>query len=404
MVDFLRRVNKYCLFLLIFSATFEYWNPFHVSDSLSVARITTIIYFISSIPFLRQNLIYFKVKRYIIPLLLFILAGIVSSSLNDKYVIHFSEVINSRVIQLILLMILIISHVSTDKKVLRGSLISFVVSMCTLASLNLFFGVGENFMHNRHFIFGENPNLTGMKASLAILVITANLINKKYSIWRLIFSCLLALPIINLLIVSGSRGALLSLLVGLIVMMVLLKISWLKKVILFFIGVCFSIYLVAFILEHNKDFGQRIENSIAKGETAGRIHLWESAYRMIEDNYFLGVGSSGLMPEMQRYSGKRNTVPHNIFLEVWLTSGFLGFFFFMVFLFRLWGSLYKEYKLTGNVLNLIIFLVILFNMSKSGGSIGFIFAWIFFGLLIASTLINKRENQKYLNENISNIQ
>ena len=124
---------------------------------------------------------------------------------------------------------------------------------------------------------------------------------------------------------------------------------------------------------------------------------------MIEDNYFLGVGNSGLMPEMQKYSGIY-TVPHNIFMEVWLTSGFLGFFFFMVFILRLLKGLYKEYQHTRNVLNLIIFLVILFNMSKSGGSIGFVFAWIFFGLLIASTLINKHKNQKYLNENTSSIQ
>ncbi len=403
MKESLKNINNYCLYLLVFSASFEAWDPFNIASSFSVTRMVTIVYFISYVPFLRIYLKLEGFKRYLAPLVLFILAGIVSSSLNDKYVTNLSEIFNSRLIQLVLLMILIICHVSTDKKILRASLKAFVLSMCVLASLNLFFGAGEQMIGNRHFIFGESPNLTGMKATLAILVITANLIERKSSLWYIILSGLLMLPIINLLMVSGSRGALLSLLIGLFVMMVLINIGWLKKTILFFIATCLSIYLVAFILEHDRDFGQRIENSITKGETAGRSHLWESAYRMIEDNYFLGVGNSGLMPEMQKYSGKY-TVPHNIFMEVWLTSGILGFFFFMIFISRLWISLYKEYRHTKNVLNLIIFLVILFNMSKSGGSIGFIFAWIFFALLIASTLINKRKNQKYFNESISSIQ
>lgn len=403
MNESLKNINNYCLYLLVFAASFEAWDPFNIASSFSIARMVTILYFISSLPFLRQNLNFFKLKRYVFPLVMFILASIVSSSLNDQHVNQFSDIFNSRLIQLVILMVFIVGHVSTDKRIFKGVLTAYVFSLFLMASLNLFLGVGENWKAGRLFIFGENPNLTGMKASLAILIVTAYLINDRFSVKKLIGGAVLALPIFNLLIISGSRGALLSMFLGVLVMFALIKVNWAKKMISIFAGVLLSVYLLVYIMQHNEDFGKRLESSFTSGETGGRSHLWKSALMAIEDNFFLGVGNSGLMPEMQRYSGIRNTVPHNIFLEVWLTSGFLGFFFFMVFISRLFKSLYKEYQYTGNVLNLIIFLVILFNMAKSGGSIGFIFAWIFFAFLIASTIINEPIDQKYINENISSI-
>ncbi len=405
MIEFLKKVNKYCLYLLVFSATFEYWDPFHIAQSFSITRMTTIVYFLSSIPFFRGHLNFQNLKRYIWPLLFFILAGIVSSALNDIYVQDFSDVVNTRLLQLVILMILIAGHVSADKTVLKGALGTYVLSLFMMSTLNLLFGVGEIFSAGRLYIFGENPNLTGMKATVAILIIVANLIDKGFSVKRFVLSIILVLPILNLLVLTGSRGGLLSLFAGVLIMMLLIKVGFIKKMMLLFIGFCLSAYLFSYILLNDQEFGKRIESSISKGETGGRTHLWVSAYQIIEDNALFGVSTAGLMPMMRKYSGKY-TQPHNVFLYVWLTSGVVGFFFFMVFIFRLIKSLYKEFKHTRNVLNLIIFVVILLNMSKSGGSIGFIFAWIFWALLIASILINEnnRPKQERLNEDISSIQ
>jgi O-antigen ligase len=394
MTKFLHRINNSCLYLLVFSATFEYWDPFKLSQVFSVAKMATIVYFISAVPFFRNHLNFNSLKRFFYPLVLYILAGIVSTSFNDQYVINIGDIFNLRIIQLIFLMFLIAGHVSSDKRILDTTLDAYVLSLFLMGLLN-FFGIGDQFVHGRLYIFGENPNLTGMKTSLAFLIVTAKLIRNGFSIKRMIYSIILVIPILNLLILSGSRGGLLSLVAGVFVMMLLLKISWIKKVFLFLMGFVFSIYLFSYILLNDPTFGKRIESSIQKGETAGRGHLWESAYRILEDNFFLGVGASGLLPVMQKYSG-RAIEPHNLFLEVWLTSGFLGFVFFLVFLLRLSKSLYIDYRTTKNVLFLIIFVVIIFNMSKSGGSIGFIFAWIFFALLIGSILINKNMNLKNL--------
>ena len=92
---------------------------------------------------------------------------------------------------------------------------------------------------------------------------------------------------------------------------------------------------------------------------------------------------------MQFYSGKY-IEPHNIFLYVWITAGLFGFIFFMIFVIRIISSLLSEYIQSRKILNLSIFLVILINISKSGGSIGFIMIWIFFAYFIASTFLNKK--------------
>ncbi|RKR07172.1 O-antigen ligase [Maribacter vaceletii] len=398
MIDTLKKINNIFLYILVFSTTFEYWDPFHMASTISIAYISTILYFFSSIPFLKTNINLLKLKRFIWPLILFVIAGVISTSFNPKYVSGISDLINLRVVQLIILMVLIAGHVSSNKKVLKNVLWVYVFSILTISILNPIFGIGDIHKHGRLFIFGENPNLTGMKSCIAFLIVTANLVNQKFKLSKIIYSVLIGLPILNLLILSGSRGGLLSLVVGLFIMAILVKVNIIKKGMFFIVGFCFSIYLFNYIISNDQDFSKRITLSINKGDTAGRGHLWVSAYQIIEDNFIFGVGTPGLLPEMRKYSGTA-IEPHNVFLYVLVTTGIMGFVFFMTFILRLISSLFKEFKQTKNALNMVIFMVIIMNMSKSGGSIGIIFVWIFFALLIGSIIVT---NENKINCNIIN--
>ena len=84
-----------------------------------------------------------------------------------------------------------------------------------------------------------------------------------------------------------------------------------------------------------------------------------------------------MLPEMYKYSGIYNG-PHNVYLYVLVTTGILGFVFYMTFIIRLGKKLYTDFKQTGMILYLTIFLVVLFNMFKAGGGINKIVFWFFF--------------------------
>ncbi|NHF61084.1 hypothetical protein FK220_017160 [Flavobacteriaceae bacterium TP-CH-4] len=379
----MKKLNDFLLYLLIFSATFEYWDPFGIAGTITIARMVTVLYVMSSLPFFKQYLRFRFLKQYVVPLFFLVLAGIFSTIVNDIYVLDLIEIFNTRFIQLALLMVLITAHTVTNKTVLQNALKVYVLSLLITALL-LMAGVGITYHSGRLFLFGENANLTGFKSVLAILIVIGGVAGQKVSLKKWVLSILLILPLLMLLIASASRGALLSLFLGLFFMLVLLKVKVVKKIVLIAVGLFFSIYFINYIMVNDRDFAKRIESTIKNAETGGRTKLWESAERVIQDNFIFGVGHSGVNPAMLKY-GQKAELPHNIFLEIWLTSGILGVFFFSLFLWRIAKKLWDRYRQTGQVLGLVLFLVILANLSKSGGAIGIIFAWIFFALLIAST-------------------
>ena len=206
------------------------------------------------------------------------------------------------------------------------------------------------------------------------------------------------MPILNLLISTNSRGGLLTFFIGVFLIILLKKTNWFSKIGLLLLGLGFSTYLFIYIMDNDKDFKARIETTVNKGDTAGRTHLWDSAYRIIEDNMMFGVGNSGLLPSMKIYSGTY-TEPHNVLLEVWLIYGFIGFIAFLLFLFRIIKQLLIVYKIKGEFIQLVLFFVVLLNMLKSGGAMTLIFAWIFFAIFISSIYY---ENNANLDLNVKN--
>lgn len=390
-MNFLIKVNRVCLYIFIFSACFEYWDPFGFADTISIAKIGTIPYFISSLPFIKKYLTLSFISRYLFPLIIFIVAGIMATVFNDQYANSIGDVINIRLLQLVFVMTLICAHISLDNKVLKGILNVYLAGMFIMSSMYMFFGIGEQYIGGRLFLFGENANQTGMKTALALLLLIYGFINRENSFKKKTFYLILTIPILYLLIESGSRGALFSLLIGIFIVVLLGKMQAIKKIGLVLLSTIFSIGLFSFIYTNDVDFRNRIENSIEKGDTSGRTKLWEAAYRIVEDNVIFGVGYPGMMPAMKIYSGI-NQQPHNLFLELWLTSGIVGLIFFMIFLYRLGIDLIFSTKSYGHALYLAFFIVVLANMVKSGGSVGLIFAWIFFGILIGSIVVDKKDS------------
>lgn len=391
MIQLLRNINKYCLFVLVFSITFENWDPFKLVGTISVTYMASVLYILSWIPFLKTDFNPLPLKKYILPLVLFTMVGIFATALNSGYALSIQDVIVKRMVLLIILMFLIASHLYNDKTLVLQLLPVYVYSVVLMYVLFLL-GMGTKFAGGRLLLFGDNPNALGLKAVIAFFIVLSNLLNKKFNYPKLISGLFFMYALLSLILLSASRGALLFLFVGIAVLVFFMKISMVKKMVLGVIGIVFSLFLFNYIIQTNVVFGKRLMRSIETGDT-GRNWLWEAAFQIIEDNLFIGVGHPGVLPEMFKYVG-RAIDPHNVFLYVLISTGVIGFYFYMLFLFRLGKSIYKSFRQTGEVVFMVIFFIILFNLAKSGGGIIKLSPWFFFAILMGSTFIEQSSKAK----------
>lgn len=387
MIQQLNNINKYCLFILVFSVTFENWDPFKLIGTISVTYMASIFYIITWIPLLKIKFRLLPLKEYVVPLVLFIIMGVLSTALNSGYAQGFEDLYNERMVLLVILMFLIANHFYNDYLLVSIVLKIYVASILLMYVLYLL-GIGVEFENGRLVLFGENPNSVGVKAVIAFLIVLSEVLNK-YSFKRLVIGVFILLPLLNLVILSASRGALLSVFLGVAVLVITLKINMVKKLMLGIIAVGFSIFFFNLVMRTNLVFRNRIMRTIESGDT-GRNQLWDSAFQIIGDNLFIGVGLPGALPVMFQYSGRRMD-PHNVFLYVLMTTGIIGFIFFMLFLFRLGKNLFETFKYTKSALFMVVFIVLLFNMFKAGGGINNIFFWFFFAILIGATFYKLKE-------------
>jgi len=375
-------INDYCLYLLVFSITFESWDPFQLVGTVSVTYMTTILYLGTWVPLIGSNFHFAPFKKYVIPLLLLICVGFICSAINSEYVTEIKYAFAYRTLLLIVLMTFIAAHLYCKPLILPVVLNSYIASML-LVFLLVSLGNGVTIAHGRILLFGENPNIMGAKASLAFLIAISRLINK-FSIKRLIVISAVCIPLTTLVATSGSRGAFISMFLGLAVLLWFRKTGVLQKWGLIIFGVLASVMLITYLLESNPIMAERMLEAVEKGDT-GRNVLWDGALNAIMDNIIIGVGFEGVIPTMYKYTGI-NLVPHNIFLYVYMSTGLLGTILFITFLARLAKLLLIHFKKYGDSLNFVLFVIVIFNMSKQGGSIGKTLFWFFFAVLIGSTV------------------
>ena len=385
-------LNDCCLILLVFSVTFEKWDPFQLVGTYSITYFGTIFYLATWVPLIGRNFHFAPLKRFVIPLLLLIVVGFICSALNSEYVTEIKYAYNYRTLLLIVLMTFIAAHLYCKPKISSIVFNTYIASML-LVFLLVSLGNGVTYEHGRLLLFGENPNMMGAKAALAFLIAISQLINK-YSIKRLVVVGAVCIPFISLVAMSGSRGAFVSIFLGLAVLLWFRKTSVLNKWALIVFAGLASGMLITYLLETNPLMAERFLETVEKGDT-GRNVLWEGAFNAIKDNIIIGAGFEGVVHRMYQYAGIY-LLPHNVFLYLYIATGLPGIILFLIFLSRLAKLLFAHFKQTGDSLNLVLFFIVVFNMSKQGGSIGKILFWFFFAILIGLTaqIMSRDEQEK----------
>ena len=174
---------------------------------------------------------------------------------------------------------------------------------------------------------------------------------------KIIFAFLALLQLIAIYL-SGTRGSVVGLVIGLflagIVFVVLVRNKKVKylggSLILFFVLIAGLLYI------YNQKLPQgsilRRVFSLNDSNAQSRFIQWKVALRGVKDYSILGTGPENYYivankyhnPEIAKYDRSWFDKPHNFLLEILLTTGFLGFFaYFAILVFALWGII-KAYR------------------------------------------------------------
>src|SRR5690625_4420990 len=375
-------------FLLVFVATlgYEYWDPIGIRSSFTVTRFFGLLYALFAITDFRNNFRITKNNKALVLSGLFLWLWIMLITVFKSVVYHVEPSLVFSLLQVVVLFWLVYNDVERRPKLKLGLFLAFVVGVFSISIL-LTLGIGleasgglevDSIDATRIYFMGMNPNGMGALASLAVLLLFYLVFSGK--IWGKKTYFLLALtPNLLLLIgASGSRGAFFMVLLGLAVYFGLKKASAFIKV--FYL--IFGVVAIFFILDYLGDFEKlqsRLTSTYETRDTGNRFELWQAALGILAENPLFGVGFNGLSIEMARNSS--NTTAHNVFIDFALMGGIIAFMLFIniirILLKRSWSFL----QLNRDAGNLMILVVILFNLAKSGGGFDSKFSW----LMLAAT-------------------
>lgn len=127
------------------------------------------------------------------------------------------------------------------------------------------------------------------------------------------------------IILSKSRGPCMAL----IVILALSFLYGLKKWI--FLWLCCSPFIIVFANRYLRDF---LISFIGDNSTNTRIKIWQASFEMIEDNWFVGLGTGvqNVWDVLYNQYGINQPHAHNIILEFILEGGIIGLLLFVAFL------------------------------------------------------------------------
>ena len=394
--------------LLIFSILLALgtWNPFlpatnieNENSGFSLAQIYSVVfiaYLYYNIFLSYRQLRFVSWEKYIVLFYLTLLLSTFYWSLNElslSTTLFFLKFFLSVSLCFLLPEIFI-----RNKKYLYYSLVAFSIT-CALISLLFSVGLLNEFVYiskGRIFIFGENPNSTSGRITIAFLLLLY-LIFKNPLNWGRKRFCLILLffPMLMMIIASGSRGSFLILCLGIIVFLLLNpSVNIVKK---YAILICTIIAIgvtVSFITSENVEYAlfYRLENSFKYGDSSGREKLNSYSIQIFEEYPLIGKGVIGFTEEMNLRFNEVLTV-HNLYIYILATSGIIGFIFFISFLVILLIKSIRIRRL--NHLPLVIFVFIFFLAYKTGGILTYLLMWYLFAVIISFIDLELYERQNY---------
>lgn len=290
-----------------------------------------------------------KRKPNLIELSIFIFLGY--TLLVNLFVYRSSGNIKVWLVNLILFMGLFFIDTDKDAKELRKDVIifSYFISIFTFI-----FSVAANIMYFGRISFtlnnttyGENQGLYIYKNALAIasgigIIVTLYLYlkNKNSSFkLKLFFRINIILQALSLIFSKGRSGYFLIIAIPFVLIFMRYKNKIFRR--------CMIIIPAIICIGGFAAFHEKLYNFLS-----ARNELWYSAWLLIKQNPFLGVGNSSLVEKV--YSMRPSVVLpgieagglHNIFLQITTANGFIGLILFLFILYHSLTFLVKKVDLS----------------------------------------------------------
>jgi O-antigen ligase len=255
----------------------------------------------------------------------------------------------------LLVLFWIASNMLRYSKIARGTLFTLALSCIILGTVQAVQAADSlATMPGRETAFGTNPNLIGLILTLGLLALLGlayggKKISKTGRIFFWIFSAFLFLSVVR----TGSRGAILGLLVGLGVF--LTKRGNLSGRIRIAAVIVLSVVFVAVASYSNPAVRARWENTIAFGDTAGREEIFTAAVQMLNERPAFGWGPVYHLTELgYRLGLSHDRDVHNLYLHILTEVGVLGSVPFFLGLLICYRSAFKARKTVHGILPLAI--------------------------------------------------
>ena len=290
--------------------------------------------------------------------------------------------------QNIFLLWFLLNHERKDTLVLEKGMFCFALGSFAMALLNSA-GIGTDYVLNRVMIFGDNPNIIGLRMSVSMSILVLTIVQNKLKFGKLRYLLIVPLPLmLKLLIETASRVALISFILTFLVGVVLFKTKRVMgKIAVLILGAVLSIY-GWLALQESELIVKRLLETYYKGDLAGRDIFWETLLPLIESNPLFGVGKIGYEAFCQRAIGFLFS-PHNVFLEVLCYTGFVGLSLYVTFLYQVSKRGYESYKTEGLLLPLLL-LIPVAGMILSGQILTTKIGWCIFAYVSATPLLKPK--------------
>lgn len=389
----LLQLKRIFLILFVFSLPFEYWDPFGISSFFTVTKMAGFGYAALALLTLKESFDK-SIFKYVKYLLIFWLWLILLSMFN--YIgTNTASVFNFTLFQNIIFYWLIASDLKKGNIQIKTLMLSFVISIVLMnILLTLGIGLGQEYEEGvtRLTFFENNPNTVGILAGLAIVFTLYLILNPNKTYGKKGFLLVLALPVfVNLLLLSASRGALITTGFSVVIMLIMNKSTPFKRILQVGLLVIATSYFMEKLAESELIF-KRMTMFIEEGNIAGRGEIWENVWEISLKRPLIGFGTTGFENEMIKSYGARNS-PHNLFLEILVTTGLIGLGVFMYFLYFHFKNSIQTFR-QGEVIKIVLLVFYVTTVVKAGGAMNNKLMWFLLAIILSATFIDTSKKHK----------
>lgn len=318
-------------FLLLIVVGYTFFSAFATPFSIENTRIFSLPYrvliLIFSVYIIYKNFSLQKFKNIAVySILLFWFFYFIKSYIsftNDFYEAKFAKTFSEIYVRIIIIVLvpslalLFINYKKLDLSIVAKG---FFYVLLLMLSLNFIYAISTPYIVYMNFIFSMYYISYGhLGASLTIVSLFLLLFKQKeMSRNILIYGLFLGLATI---VIAGARSPFLAIMLVIPYLLILHKNY---KLILLYLALLLVSIIAIYILgkDGNQDFifATRTYNWLFKGDTSLRMPLFQHATEIFKSNVFLGG----------RTLYKDGMYPHNIFLELLMATGFLGFIIYFL--------------------------------------------------------------------------